>query len=103
MAGLTETLPGVGPREMRSGKTITGVEQTERAAVGGLVRAARARGEDLTGPEGLWKTVTATVLACAVAEEMSEHLGFEKYQGPEGCREYRSWHRAENGADRGCG
>ena len=27
-----------------------------------LVKAARARGEDLTGPEGLLKTITATVL-----------------------------------------
>ena len=54
LAGLTETLPGVSPGEMRSGKTITGVEQTERAAVGGLVRAAR----DTVGADG---GVTVTV------------------------------------------
>ena len=103
MAELTETLPGVSPREMRSGKTITGVEQTERAAVGELVRAARARGEDLTGPEGLLKTITATVLESAVEEEMSKHLGFEKYQGPKGAGNIGNGTPAENGADRGCG
>ena len=62
MVELTETLPGVSPCEKPSRKTITGVEQAERAAVRELVRAARARGEDLTGPEGLLKTITATVL-----------------------------------------
>lgn len=32
------------------------------AAVRELVKADRARGEDLTGPDGLLKTITATVL-----------------------------------------
>ncbi len=39
-----------------------------------LVKAARARGEDLTGPGGLLKTITATVLQAALEEEMTEHL-----------------------------
>ena len=40
-----------------------------------LVKAARARGEDLTGPDGLLKSITTTVLESALQEEMTEHLG----------------------------
>ena len=41
--------------------------------------AARARGEDLTGPDGLLKTLTKTVLETALEEEISEHLGYDKH------------------------
>jgi transposase-like protein len=47
-----------------------------------LVKAARARGEALTGPDGLLKTITATVLESALEEEMSEHLGYDKHHPP---------------------
>jgi putative transposase len=47
-----------------------------------LVRAARARGEDLTGPEGLLKLITKTVLESALEEELTEGLGFEKHRRP---------------------
>lgn len=53
--------------------------QAERAAVRHLVRAARERGEDLTGPEGLLKSLTATVLETALDEELTEHLGYDKH------------------------
>ncbi|MEO7132217.1 MAG: transposase, partial [Dermatophilaceae bacterium] len=53
--------------------------EAEQAAVRELVKAARARGEALTGPEGLLKTITATVLQAALEEEMTEHLGHEKH------------------------
>jgi transposase-like protein len=81
---LTETLPGVSPNEKiaKSAGKAARPEAVERAAVRELVRAARARGEDLTGPDGLLKTITATVLESALEEEMNEHLGFEKHQGP---------------------
>ena len=49
-----------------------------------LVRAARERGEDLTGPDGLLKSITATVLESALEEEMTDHLGHDKHQAPEG-------------------
>jgi putative transposase len=49
-----------------------------------LVKAARARGEDLTGPDGLLKTITATVLEAALEEEMNERLGHENHHGPPG-------------------
>ena len=44
-----------------------------------LVKAARDRGVDLTGPDGLLKTITKTVLETALEEEMSEHLGYDKH------------------------
>lgn len=53
--------------------------EAERAAVQELVKAARARGDDLTGPGGLLKMITATVLQAALEEEMTEHLGHEKH------------------------
>lgn len=53
--------------------------QAERAAVRELVRAARERGEDLTGPDGLLKSITATVLETALDEELTEHLGYDKH------------------------
>src|SRR3954469_7682270 len=43
-------------------------------------RPPRARGEDLTGPDGLLKMITATVLQAALDEEMTEHLGHAKHQ-----------------------
>ena len=74
---MTETLVGVSPLEKASKKTVTRAE-AERAAVRDLVRAARARGDDLTGPDGLLKAITKTVLESALEEEMSEHVGYDK-------------------------
>jgi putative transposase len=54
-------------------------EEAERAAIRELVVAARARGEDLTGPDGLLKTLTKTVLETALEEELNEHLGYDKH------------------------
>src|SRR5215213_7301772 len=78
MTGIDATLPGVSPDETTSKKAGS----AERAAVRELVRAARARGEDLTGPDGLLKVITKTVLESALEEELAEHLGFDKHQGP---------------------
>jgi hypothetical protein len=78
MSEIDGTLPGVSPPETTSKKAGA----AERAAVRELVRAARARGEDLTGPDGLLKVITKTVLESALEEELAEHLGFDKHQGP---------------------
>jgi hypothetical protein len=75
---MTETLVGVSPLEKASSKTVTPAE-AERAAVRELVRAARARGEDLTGPDGLLKMITKTVIESALDEEMAEHVGYDKH------------------------
>jgi transposase-like protein len=50
-------------------------ESAEQQAATELVRLARERGLSLTGPDGLLKQLTKTVLETALAEEMTEHLG----------------------------
>ena len=49
----------------------------QRAAVE-LVRMAKEQGLSLTGPDGLLKQLTRTVLETALNEEMTEHLGYGK-------------------------
>ena len=86
-SALTDTLVGVSSLEKKAAKKTTWPDEAQRAAVRELVKAARARGEDLTGPEGLLKTITATVLESALEEGMTEHLGYDKHHPPAGARE----------------
>jgi len=44
-----------------------------------LIRLAKEQGLSLTGPDGLLKQLTKTVLETALNEEMTEHLGYEKH------------------------
>lgn len=55
------------------------LSQAERVLVGDLVRQARAEGVALTGPDGLLKALTKTVLEAALDEELTEHLGYDKH------------------------
>ena len=55
----------------------------ERAAIREMVKSAQDRGLAVTGPDGLLKMLTATVLESALEEEMNAHLGYEK-DAPEG-------------------
>jgi Transposase, Mutator family len=77
-------------------------ESAEQQAATELVRLAREQGLSLTGPDGLLKQLTKTVLETALAEEMTEHLGYEKHD-PAGCRdgEHPQRHPGQDGADRG--
>jgi len=74
---MTDTLVGVSP--LRKAKKTLTPEEVERAAVRELVKAARARGEDLTGPDGLLKAITKQVIEAALEEEMTEHVGYDKH------------------------
>jgi transposase-like protein len=51
----------------------------EQQVAAELVRQARDRGLSLTGPDGLLKQLTKTVIEAALAEEMTDHLGYEKH------------------------
>ena len=51
----------------------------EARAAEELVRAAREQGLSLTGPDGLLKQLTKTVLETALREELTEHLGHDKH------------------------
>jgi transposase-like protein len=75
---MTEIVADMGSLEKTIKKSASPAE-VERAAIRELVVAARARGEDLTGPDGLLKTLTKTVLETALEEEISEHLGYDKH------------------------
>jgi putative transposase len=48
-------------------------------AARGLVRLAKEQGLSLTGPDGLLKQLTETVLETALDEELTEHLGHDKH------------------------
>lgn len=61
---MTEKITSVSSMPKQA-KTTVSRGEAERAAVRELVKAARARGEDLTGPDGLLKAITATVLETA--------------------------------------
>ena len=55
--------------------------QRERARRGCRAGPGRSGpGEDITGPDGLLKSITATVLEAALEEEMTDHLGHAKHQ-----------------------
>jgi transposase-like protein len=83
---MTETITGVSsmPRDAKKRTSSSTASARERAAIADLVKAARERGEDITGPDGLLKSITATVLEAALEEEMTDHLGHAKHQAPEG-------------------
>ncbi len=60
-------------------KKKTGEQWAEQQAATELVRLAREQGLSLTGPDGLLKQLTKTVIETALSEEMTEHLGYEKH------------------------
>jgi transposase-like protein len=55
------------------------VSSPELDAARELVRQAQEQGLSLTGPDGLLKQLTKTVLETALNEELTEHLGHEKH------------------------
>ena len=83
---MTETVRGVSamPKEAKKRTSSSTASARERAAIAELVRAARERGDDITGPDGLLKSITATVLEAALEEEMTDHLGHPKHKAPDG-------------------
>src|SRR6266567_1449351 len=54
-------------------------QSAEAQAAVELVRLAKEQGLSLTGPDGLLKQLTKTVLETALSEEMTERLGYEKH------------------------
>src|SRR3954454_16343050 len=56
----------------------------EQAAAAAMVAEAKARGLELTGPDGLLKLFTKSVLETALNEEMTEHLGHDKNRAEAG-------------------
>jgi putative transposase len=50
----------------------------EQEAAAELVRMAKEKGLSLTGPDGLLKQLTKSVIETALGEELTDHLGYEK-------------------------
>jgi transposase-like protein len=71
-AVMTATLDGVTKKRPVE-------ESAEQQAAAELVRMAKEQGLSLTGPDGLLKQLTKTVLETALNEEMTEHLGYEQH------------------------
>ena len=69
---MTATLDGVAKKKDAE-------QSAEQQAAVELVRLAKEQGLSLTGPDGLLKQLTKTVLETALNEEMTEHLGYEKH------------------------
>ena len=100
---VTETLTGVSPSKSTnlieepslSEAAVAGVSVAEPAPTEAvdpaepsaeelaiareLVRSARARGVAMTGPGGMLKALTKTVIETALDEEITDHLGYEPH------------------------
>jgi len=74
---MTETLVAVSPPPKDPSDPPSA---EELAAAKELVGQARAHGVALTGPGGLLKALTKTVIETALDEEMAEHLGYDKHE-----------------------
>jgi Transposase, Mutator family len=74
---MTATLDDVTNRKKKAEPTAA-----EQAAEE-LVRRAREQGISLTGPDGLLKQLTKTVIETALNQELTEHLGHEKNGTPD--------------------
>jgi putative transposase len=77
VAVMTATLDDVTKRKQAE-------ESAEQQAARELVAMAREKGLSLTGPDGLLKQLTKTVIETALGEEMTEHLGHPKHGDPVG-------------------
>ena len=75
---MTDTLVAVEPSDEHD-DGIVEVPADRSVDERELVRQAREAGVRLTGPDGLLKAMTKTVLETALDEEMSEHLGYDKH------------------------
>jgi putative transposase len=86
---MTATLPDVAARKKQEASA-------EQQVAAELVRQAKERGLSLTGPDGLLKQLTKTVIESALEEEMTEHLGYEKHDPPgAGTRNIRNGTRSK--------
>jgi transposase-like protein len=76
---MTEKMSSMNALAKTVEKTSLPPGDGERAAIREMVKSAKDRGLALTGPDGLLRILTKTVLETALDEEMSEHLGYEKH------------------------
>ena len=71
---MTETLVGMSPPSDEDSRKQRQPSAAELEAAREMVRQARDRGVALTGPGGLLKALTKTVIETALDEEVAEHV-----------------------------
>ena len=83
---MTETVVAVEPSQNPEDESASAViempenrEVDELEVARELVRQAREAGVALTGPGGLLKAMTKTVIETALDEELAEHLGYDRH------------------------
>ncbi|GAA4263619.1 hypothetical protein GCM10022255_109800 [Dactylosporangium darangshiense] len=92
---MTATLNDVTPKKQQPKLSA------EAEAAAELVRLAQEQRLSLTGPDGLLKQLTKTVLETALNEKMTEHLGYEKRDpAGAGAGNVRNGTRSKTGPDR---
>jgi putative transposase len=80
---MIEKMSGMNSLSKRVTKSAPDSRNAERVAIREMVKSAKERGLDITGPDGLLKLMTKTVLEAALEEEITDHLGYEA-NDPEG-------------------
>lgn len=75
---MAETVSSMSASLKSASKKAGESARSDRATVAELVKAGRACGDDLTGPNGLVGQINAMLLETALEGEMEEHLGYEK-------------------------
>ena len=70
---MTAKLPDVAAKKEQA------EQSAEQQAAAELVQLAKEQGLSLTGPGGLLKQLTKTVIETVLREGMTEHLGHEKH------------------------
>lgn len=76
----TKPAAGKGAAAKPGKREESGACAAERQLALEMIRRAKERGLDLTGPDGLLRQFTRTVLETALDEEMTEHLGRAKHE-----------------------
>jgi transposase-like protein len=82
MSSLADAaVTGVSVAEPASIEVVDPAEPSaeELAIARELVRSARSRGVAMTGPGGMLKALTKTVIETALDEEITDHLGYERH------------------------
>lgn len=74
---MTATVPDVNTTTKKNSPQLPAPLELEVARE--MVRAAKAQGLSLTGPDGLLKALTKTVVEVSLDEEMTDHLGYAKH------------------------
>ncbi len=82
-------------------KKINAEPTAEQRAAEEMVRRTREQGLSLTGPYGLLKQLTKTVLETALNQEMTGHLGMRTTARPTRRAGRAERDQAQDGADRG--